>query len=270
MSDRDDLTNRRDSDAWVRELLAVLRDLSPDEPLATAMPEAVWSRLRRSLGAPELAGSLVGSRRGRHSWQVRASTLVAAAACLVLVGLSVERQPSDSARVVLAAATAASSPLTAKGTSPVAGDAAALAADTPRTSAALTWQPPRRVMASGTVFRVETLGSQVDDLLNALGIVDADTASRQQRDLLVTSEGFTSTLEGMADCLAGLPAAPNSAVLVVDRGTLDGVPAGVVVALRSGDDVPSVVDIWVVQSDCTSADPGILAHAVHDLGPSLN
>ena len=264
MTEPAELERRRDREERVRRVLASLADLSPDRALTLAMPDEVWDRLQGIIQTegdrPPTRGTVVIRRR--LAW------LAAAAVCVVVAGVGVQTHESGTMGAVAAGsaelgdeslAPSAEAGVGARSTVARVADGAA-----PGVDAGVA--PSRRVLASGTAYGAATLGSQVEELLQSLGVrsvADVATLDQQQGDLPVGVDGFTSSTTGMTACLTGLTGRVDAQAVLIDRARFMQADVGVIVMARG--DSPGAVDIWVVRPACSAADPSIVVHRPHVL-----
>lgn len=248
----------------------------------TRMPADVWQQLSGSLSRESTqrsaSGTVIAITAGatrRQSRRPRAGLLwgsVAAGVVIIAIGVIVQSmQSTRPAPFVAAEAVPASVPLRAADPA-LAGS---------RGSAE---QPARRVLASGTDYQPQTLRAQVTDLLERLGASDPSLLSSVPASGPMTTgtDGFTASVAGIRDCLVGLTNSAQAQALIVDRARYVGSDAGLIVI--PADVMPTGaapdglqptatattptgdVDIWVVEPDCSSPDPGVLLHLLHQLG----
>lgn len=254
-----------------------------------AMPEEVWARLSDSVREQAIERSAVsgavpitsaaggaGFGRGAHGsvrtarrgpgWLIGS---VAAGVALLGVGIAVQSVQSSRELPVVAGAPQMSPP--ARGVQPVA-EAAPLLAST-------TQPPARRVLASGTDYQPQTLRSQVVDLLAGLGATGANGLANLPAGgpPTVGTSGFTASLPGLRACITGLTQSEVAQALIVDRASFGGDDAGLVVvpdgspSISAGEPIATAqtpsgsVDIWIVEPDCSSVDPGVILHLLHQV-----
>lgn len=274
--------------------------LRPDQPGTTPMPADVWDRLASALAGEARTRTAAASSgpasdadepapvipisRARSSRPMRWAGGLVAAGVVVVAGAAVipgviggtAIVATDPATSVLAEGGArASTPSTAAANDAAsqvesgpadAGEAAPLAA----ADAASSSEPAAKVvLASNTVYAPTTLRDQVADLVRSrFGSVEEAMAAPSD-GWLPPDAGFTQTWAALRDCLTALTQSPDATALVVDRGTYQGEPAGVIVAPDTGVDYaaaggtgPSasptetvltaegLFDVWVVDQEC--------------------
>jgi len=145
--------------------------------------------------------------------------------------------------------------------------------------------PARRVLASGTDYRPETLGDQVEALLSRLGVTtqrQLEELPQQNGPLTVGSSGFTATEQALQGCLftlRGPIAASADQAYLVDRATFAGQDVGLILLpVRDGSRPlvapdPSAlltgssgkVDIWIVTPACGPLGATSVHHLLHTL-----
>jgi hypothetical protein len=274
------------------EAVAFLR---PDSPGTSPMPAEVWQRLegvlaaeaarRGPVSAPVAAAGEVGAAdpvpaavipitRARRSGPMRWAGGVVAAGVVVVAGAVVvptmlagtATVAGDAVTITLDASARASSP---QDLAPAGGQPEAMPDAAAEVAPMAAVEPAAKVvLASNTVYTPKTLRSQVVDLVRQEGITspeDAATYSAVTMDL-PTLAGFTQSWDALRECLTRLAMPADATALLVDRGTYDGEPAGVIVAPDTGVDYAAagesptptetvatasgLFDIWVVDEDC--------------------
>jgi hypothetical protein len=133
------------------------------------------------------------------------------------------------------------------------------------------------VMATGTNYTSDGLPTQVVDLLDSVGVDNPDEAealaTQPPAAWPVGTGGFTASMDSLRDCIRSLTQSPDVQALVVDHSTYQGNDAGVVVApavYRRDPATPSPtasvdtdmgrLDVWVVNSDCSTVDRKVLQY----------
>lgn len=265
----------------------------------TRVPDPVWERLSDSLRQEAAARSARGQARSiftatnrkraaragmepdtslggprtavlrprRNQWLVGS---VAAGVALLAVGIVVQSVQSTRETPVVAAE------------APQRGTAARSAqgpVGEPLVSTTMP-SPARRVLASGTDYRPQTLRSQVVDLLQRIGArAPSDFAALPTNEQgTIGSTGFTATVPALRACITGLTRSDLSQALVVDRASFGGIDVGLVIIPQDfltvlGGTKPTAsastpngnVDIWVVEPDCSRLDPGVILHLLHEV-----
>lgn len=255
MAEPVELNRRRDRDESVRRMLGLLADLSPEQLLTHAMPDEVWTQLQESLrteGSEPARIRPVVVRR----WL---ATLTAAAVCIVVAGSLIRTQQEHNAVLLVAQE---SSTITSAGGAQESRDGQApAAAPLSDSSADRPLMMPRRVLASGTDYAAATMGTQVQDLLQVIGVgrgAKADAIAQQRADLPVGVAGFTATATGISRCLTGLAVSPETPVILIDRATFMREDAGIIVVAAAT--AVDALDIWVVRPTCDATDPAVIMH----------
>jgi hypothetical protein len=270
------------------EAVAFLR---PDSAGTTPMPADVWQRIeavlaaessrRGPVSAPVAAAAEVGDAdpspaavipitRARRSGPMRWAGGVVAAGVVVVAGAVVvptmltgtATVAGDAVTITLDASARASSP---QDLAPAGGQPDTMAEAAPMAAV----EPAAKVvLASNTVYSPKTLRRQVADLVRKEGITSPEMAATLAAVTtdLPSVTGFTETWDALRECLTRLAMPPDATALLVDRGTYEGEPAGVIVAPDTGVDYAAagespaptetiataggLFDIWVVDEDC--------------------
>lgn len=311
------------ADFTIRRELADLTFLRA-EPETThhgsAMPEDVWLRLSQVMSAEQERRSTGWRRRPRIL-----TAVVAAAAVVIAGGVVVQsRQSAEPALVasdalapVVTSASrqaepAENDPAAAPGNSANGADSSNLpgSAELPAVKGNVVpggsagegpfgagesgelgsgqlgnIAPARRVLASGTDYRPETLGDQVEALLSRLGVTtqrQLEELPQQNGPLTVGSSGFTATEQALQGCLftlRGPIAASADQAYLVDRATFAGQDVGLILLpVRDGSRPlvapdPSAlltgssgkIDIWIVTPACGPLGATSVHHLLHTL-----
>lgn len=286
--------------------LSAVGFLRADDPGTSPMPAEVWQRLEAVLAAEVAqrgpvatpAAAMAATAPGTDSTTVAVADVIpitrsprsgpmrwagglVAAGVVVVAGAVVVPSmiggtaivATDPAAITIEASARASAPqdLAAAGGQPdaqtnpqadVMAEAAPMAAVEPAAKV---------VLASNTVYSPKTLRSQVVDLVREEGITSPEAAASLNGMSAIPAAmagmaGFTETWEALRECLTRLGQAPGVVALLVDRGTYEGQPAGVIVAPDTGVDYAAAAnspaptetvataaglfDIWVVDEDC--------------------
>lgn len=301
------------ADFTVRRALAELAFLRPDSQEsesaapAPAMPPDVWANIVLTLQAEQV--------RRSHGWRrgPRMLTAVVAAAAVVIAGGVVvqSRQSSDPAPVAaelvapqLATAAQPSATATkgdsgpnaaprepggvelAPGAPAIKGNLAPSTlgdARLPADSGVIA--PARRVLASGTNYRAETLGDQVEALLARLGITsqrELEQLPQQAEPLAAGDSGFTASEAALTGCLVTLRGpitAISQQAYVVDRAQFAGQDVGLVLLPADTASTPlmmpepsetlgtniGLIDIWIVTPSCGPLGVTPVHHVLHQL-----
>jgi hypothetical protein len=321
----------RAADFTIRQALGDLRFLHPDayspsndekdrRSRNATMPPEVWADLVQTLQAEQTRRSNGWRRRPRML-----TAVVAAAAVVIAGGVVVQsRQSSEPAPVAaeapLTVATAGAQPAAngsdqdpgrmaaprepaGAGLAPelpaikgnlgpnALGDAQLPAAADTETGDQVAVAPARRVLASGTDYRAETLGDQVEALLAQLGITSQRALEQlpQQAAPLVAGEtGFTASEEALTGCLVTLRG-PITAIshqaYLVDRARFAGQDIGLILLPAGTTTEPEspmapmmvpepsatlgtnagLVDIWIVTPACGPLGATAVHHVLHQL-----
>ena len=251
------LARHRDRDEYVRRLLGLLDDLSPDRILTHAMPDAVWTHLQDSLRIEGGSPSRVRPAAVR-GWL---GTLAAAAVCVLFAGSLLGSQDRAGSGAITQLSIPSETQVSAADSRQAPPSMTTPVRAQPSTQGDVDVIPVQRVLASGTDYQPIVIGMQVQELLHAIGVRDmADAVSiRPQRaDVAVGVSGFTATPAGISRCLQGLAIAPGSRTLLVDRAMFQTADAGVIVV--AGDADAQVLDIWVVGPTCQETNPDLILH----------
>ena len=298
----------------VRAALAGLSFLRP-EPVSDPMPEEVWERLAAVLAAESAArgraeadsppgpvaapdnvvtltprSDAPARRPALHRW---VGGLVAASVVVVALGV-VGVVLRDGAQPPVVAAGDAPAPSPAAASGEAIGEAFGGAADSglapvaptsgARLSEEMTSKVPaaRMVMASNTNYTRSGLSGQVTTLLDTVDVHSAREAVEMPviPVALPPEDGFTQSWEKLRDCLTWLAKSADAQALVVDRGTFEGLPAGVVVApagevdpatspppTTTMDSEMGTLDVWVVKPECQKAQDSIVSYLPYSWRP---
>jgi len=244
-----DVSDENADDAWVSDLLRESTDSLAAAPAAT-MPLEVWARLENALEAERVVVPLSSraSRRSAGSHRGRWVTGVAAAAAVVVVGSLLVSNTSQAP-------------------APVAGTAAQM--DAPADSVVVKSAadvPTSRLLASGTEYSADSLGTQITSLFrDTLGVATATQvdAMPQKPVNAMPGEDFMSDMGALRTCVRSLSGTPEGRALVVDRGRFAGEPAGLIVISTWKHNMPSMVTpsaliatvkgelaVWIVDPTC--------------------
>jgi hypothetical protein len=154
-----------------------------------------------------------------------------------------------------------------------------------------TVAPARRVLASGTDYRAETLGDQVEALLARLGITSQralEQMPQQAAPLVAGESGFTASEDALTGCLVTLRGpitAMSQQAYLVDRARFAGQDIGLVLLPAGSASQPEnpmtpmmvpepsatvgtnvgLVDIWIVTPACGPLGATPVHHALHQL-----
>ena len=276
------------------------------------MPPEVWAALVQTFQAEQV--------RRTHGWRRRPRILtavVAAAAVVIAGGVVVQsRQSSEPAPVaaeapLTAVSAAAQSDANMQDRGPLAeprepagpnlaagnpaikgnaapstlGDARLPASPEDEPDGAATIAPARRVLASGTDYRAETLGDQVEALLARLGITsqrELEQLPQQAEPLSAGETGFTASEEALAGCLLNLRGpitAVSQQAYLVDRAQFAGQDIGLVLLPADNASTPmmfpepsatlgtnaGLVDIWILTPACGPLGATPVHHVLHQL-----
>jgi hypothetical protein len=245
----DDNADHNADNAWVSDLLRESTDSLAAAPEAT-MPPEVWARLENALEAERVVVPLSSraSRRSAGSHRGRWVTGVAAAAAVVVVGSLLVSNTSQAP-------------------APVAGTAAQM--DAPADSIVVksgAAVPTSRLLASGTEYSADSLGTQITSLFrDTLGVTKAtDVDAMPEKPVeAMPGEDFMSDMGALRTCVQSLSGTPEGRALVVDRGSFAGQPAGLIVISTWEHDMPSMVTpsalvatakgdlaVWIVDPTC--------------------
>jgi hypothetical protein len=278
----------------VRAALSSLSDsaASPSEP----MPDWVWTRLSSALAAESSAraaathdnvvalptSSAAPAEPRRFRW---VGGLVAASVAILAITVGVQVMNGSSSGDLVAGGAAKAIPTAVAQAGGAPGESAEAAAQSapqafaaPAPSAATAdsaEQPAKMVLDSNTKYTQAGLTGQVTSLLDRINVHSAREADQMppQPVTLPVEGGFTSSWTSLRDCLTWLARSPGVQALVVDRGTFDGVEAGVIVIPADQVDpaqtppptatVPSAMgnlDVWVVDPSCQQEVDSIIKH----------
>jgi len=310
------------ADFTVRRALAELAFLRPDSQEsesaapAPAMPPDVWANIVLTLQAEQV--------RRSHGWRrgPRMLTAVVAAAAVVIAGGVVvqSRQSSDPAPVAAEVVAPQLATAAQPSANDAGGDSGRIAAPrepggpelnpgapaikgnlapstlgdarlpaSPGLDGDLTDSgaiaPARRVLASGTNYRAETLGDQVESLLARLGITsqrELEQLPQQAEPLAAGDSGFTASEAALSGCLVTLRGpitAISQQAYVVDRAQFAGQDVGLVLLPADTASTPlmipepsetlgtniGLIDIWIVTPSCGPLGVTPVHHVLHQL-----
>jgi len=247
-------------DDWVADLLRDSADSLADSP-DIPMPPEVWTRLENALEAQRVVVPLTARRPNRTRWV----SAVAAAAVVVVVGGVLVSNTSQAPAPVAEAGSEVAAPF----------DSATL-----KSGAEL---PASRLTASGTDYSATSLGSQVTSLFrDTLGLAKATgiDAMPRQEVRAIPGDDFMSDVGTLRTCVQSLAGTPAGHALVVDRGSFEGRPAGLIVISTWDHDMTSMITpsalvttpkgdlaVWVVDPTCT---PVMNAEGAKPLAVSVN
>lgn len=283
------------ADVWDRLSAALAEE-------ARKRPEVADTPSRESAPGSDEPAVVIPLSRARSSRPMRWAGGLVAAGVVVVAGAAVipgivggtaivATDPSSSA-VLAEGGARASTPSTAAesdaaadsnaaaGTDAASGsdtssgsDAAAQAETAPMAAAEMApaGEPAAKiVLASNTVYAPSTLRDQVVDLVRTRFSSVEQAMAAPSEEWLPPVAGFTQTWAALRDCLTALTQSPDLTALLVDRGTYEGQPAGVIVAPDRGVDYAAAVDsaspaasptetvltsdglfdVWVVDQEC--------------------
>lgn len=255
-------------------------DLPPLDPELAAwlaadtpgpMPADVWSRLEARIAAepPLVPAGVVdlGSERERRR-PLRVLPWLAGAAGVALVGAVVLPSIQTSSPAPVADGGTAQ-PAVAAAPSPQASDEAPAAAAPDPTAAPSSAQPapmPRAIISTGTDYTADALPAQVTTLIATAGMADAaavaDMVTASPPVSVLPGVGLTESPEALADCLGRLGLPPGSLPLVLDRASIDGRDASVIVTVGSwgADGRPDSLHAVAVGQDCSDTDVAAAQH----------
>ncbi len=241
---------REDDPTGMRALLGSLGDPGP-------MPEDLVARITSSIAAERasMAHSAPGPVvtplvRRRPLWQraglVAAGLLVVGAAGSSLTGTS----PSDLASRLLPGAVSAGSASMAESDS--ADEAAGGSGAAPQQPSAADGLVLADTTASGTAYTTAALATQARSTMARFMAKGGEPGTQDD-----AGGALIATPAGLADCVRALDLDPV-AVLGADLGTLDGVPAAVVVVRTAAG-----ADAYAVRPDCRPGDSALIGGPVH-------
>ena len=247
-------------------------DLPPVDPDLAAwlaadtpgpMPDDVWARLEARIAAeaPLVPAGVVDldaertRRRRVLPWLVGAAGVALVGAVVVPSIQTSSPAPVADGSTAQPAVVAATSPEADGAAIPATPDSAA-----PLSSAQAAAPMPRAIISTGTDYTAEALPEQVTALLVTAGMADAAavadmvTASPPVTDM--PGVGLTASPEALADCLGRLGLPPDSLPLALDRASVDGRDASVIVTVGSwgADGRPDSLHAVAVGQDCTDED----------------
>lgn len=242
------------------------------EPVPSA-PSAPAASTAPAAAAPVVA---LASQRRRTTLL---SGLVAAGVAVIAVGVGVtvlqpaatpvageaiqKAPPSDGPPVGAAApapvAAVPSSQAQADTAAPESSAPLALAAPAPAGRSMI--MPTRVLTSTGTPYTAAQLDEQVGSLLATVQAQSPEQAAAMPTPTAldpVGSDGVTSNMASLRDCITGLMHSASATALVVDRSSFDGGDAAIIVMPGA-----TSVDVYVVAPDCSAAAPDVLHHVLH-------
>jgi len=119
------------------------------------------------------------------------------------------------------------------------------------------------ILASGTDYSADTLGTGAAQTLAAAGLVQGaaadDTARVAPADPEVVKGTFARSTDAIDSCVDAISAAAHVSVVAIDLATVRGRTAAVIVT-RTADS--NVLDVTAVAPNCTALAPAVIAHSV--------
>lgn len=250
-------------------------DLPPLDPELAAwlaadtpgpMPDEVWTRLEARIAAepPLVPAGVVDLDSERTRRRRVLPWLVGAAGVMVVGAVVLPSMQTSSPAPVADGGTA--QPAVVAAASPDAGALTTTPPPPQQQPAAPAQSLPRAIISTGTDYTADTLPEQVTTLLATAGMGDAAAVANMITDsppvTAMPGEGLTATPEALADCLGRLGLPPESLPLVLDRASIDGRDASVIVTVGSwgADGRPDSLHAVAVGQDCTDADVAAAQH----------